>query len=55
MALNTVGQFLPLGETGQQIKNFQDQMIAGFYDAVRTVNHRGGELTRTVLEQIEQR
>lgn len=54
-ALNTVVQFLPLGDSGQQIKDFQDQMISGFYDAVRTVNQKGGELTRSVLGQIEQR
>ncbi len=54
-ALNSLAQFLPLGDAGQQIKDFQDQMITGFYDAVRTVNQKGGELTRTVLDQIENR
>ena len=52
-ALNTVVQFLPLGEAGQQIKDFQDQMISGFYDGVRTVNQKGGELTRSVLDQLD--
>lgn len=54
-ALNTVVQFLPLGDAGQQIKNFQDQMISGFYDLVRTVNQKSGELARTLIDQIEQR
>ncbi len=51
-ALETVGQYVPLGDAGQQIKDFQDGMITGFYDLVRNTNRSAGELTRNVLSQV---
>lgn len=51
-ALETVGQYVPLGDTGQQIKDFQDNLITGFYDLVRNTNRTAGELARNVLSQV---
>ena len=46
--------YMPMGDAGEQLREFQEQSSTGFYGAIKSVNNSSGEMTRSLLDQIGQ-